>query len=422
MTEFAVEAENLGKRYLLGPSRELGGAIKSLARRALGRASESDARREFWALRDVSFQLERGEVLGIVGRNGAGKSTLLKILSRVTAPTTGVARMRGRVGSLLEVGSGFHPDLSGRENVYLNGVTMGLTRAQIASHFDEIVAFAEVESFIDTPVKHYSSGMYMRLAFSVAAHLVADVMILDEVLAVGDASFQRKCLGRMDGLTSEGRTAILVSHSMAAIRRHCSRAMWLDGGEIRAFGATEEVISAYLDTPSRLETSREVSYPLRTEAAMQVTAARLLPGAAVDHDLTEPLTFEIDLETRRPVPGAYVGLAIRDPSETIRYWTADIDSERFHNPVAGRQRLTVTCPPRLLTPGRYTAHFAVIAMGRPEPVFAMQERFIGFGVEDRGSFLASYGLLYPGMTAQESHWGAEPAPGDMQEPARTAHG
>lgn len=223
MSEPIIEVQNLSKRYLLG-----GGS------------------REFWALQDVSFTVQQGEVMGIVGRNGAGKSTLLKILSRITEPTGGRAILRGRVASLLEVGTGFHPDLSGRENIFLNGAILGMRHAEIAQKFDEIVAFSEIESFIDTPVKRYSSGMYVRLAFAVAAHLEPEILVVDEVLAVGDAEFQRKCLGKMQEVSrGHGRTVLFVSHNMSAVRKLCSCAILLESGTVALSGKTEEIVNRY---------------------------------------------------------------------------------------------------------------------------------------------------------------------------------
>jgi lipopolysaccharide transport system ATP-binding protein len=210
-----------------------------------------------WALREVSFEVKRGEVVGIIGPNGAGKTTLLKILSRITEPTEGFAEIHGRVGSLLEVGTGFHPELTGRENIYLNGAILGMKKAEIEQKFDEIVDFAEIEKFIDTPVKHYSSGMYVRLAFSVAAHLEPEILIIDEVLAVGDAAFQRKCLGKMRDDVKEGRTVLFVSHNLAAIDKLCQKAIWIDKGRINMSGSTVEVISAYEKTT----TDRKSGYP-----------------------------------------------------------------------------------------------------------------------------------------------------------------
>ncbi len=238
-----IQVENLSKLYRLGGAshNSLRDAVMSFVKSA-----KSDEKRELWALRDVNFDVEDGETLGIIGHNGAGKSTLLKILSRITKPTSGSIEIHGRVGSLLEVGTGFHNELSGRENIYLNGAILGMKRTEIQAKFDEIVAFSEVEKFLDTPVKHYSSGMYMRLAFSVAAHLEPEVLIVDEVLAVGDLSFQKKCLNKMREVGEKGRTVLFVSHDMQSIARLCNRVIWMKGGNILRDGETNEVIGAYL--------------------------------------------------------------------------------------------------------------------------------------------------------------------------------
>jgi len=250
-----IEVEGLGKRYLLrhqaGPSyvalRDvLAEGVKNLARRAQGRqVQDSGSREQFWALKDVSFNVEPGERVGIIGRNGAGKSTLLKVLSRITDPTSGQISITGRVASLLEVGTGFHPELTGRENIFLNGAILGMGRSEILRRFDEIVAFADVERFLDTPVKRYSSGMHARLAFSVAAHLEAEILIVDEVLAVGDIEFQKKCLGRMGEISESGRTVLFVSHNMATITSLCNRCILLDSGAVSADGDPSDVILKY---------------------------------------------------------------------------------------------------------------------------------------------------------------------------------
>lgn len=254
MNEVVIRAEGLGKRYRVGerePHTTLRDALAGLAgaparflRGAAGNGRRG-GRRHIWAIRGVSLEVHPGEVVGIVGRNGSGKSTLLKVLARITRPTEGWAEVRGRVGTLLEIGTGFHPELTGRENAYLSGAILGMKRGEIARKFDEIVAFAELESFMDTPVKYYSSGMYTRLAFAVAAHLEADILFVDEVLAVGDLGFQRKCLGKMDEAAHTGRTVLFVSHQMNQIRRLCKRCLWFDAGEIRASGPTVEVVTAY---------------------------------------------------------------------------------------------------------------------------------------------------------------------------------
>jgi lipopolysaccharide transport system ATP-binding protein len=270
MSDIAIRVDHLGKRYMLEHQQQGTGSyttlreviadgMKSARRRLLSsdRNGASDRRREeFWALKDVSFAIRKGEVLGIVGRNGAGKSTLLKLLSRITEPTQGRISIRGRVGSLLEVGTGFHPELTGRENIYLNGAILGMLHAEIKRQFDAIVAFAQVERFLDTPVKRYSSGMYVRLAFAVAAHLNPEILIVDEVLAVGDAAFQKKCLGKMQDVShQEGRTVLFVSHNMMAMQGLCHRVLWLNGGAIVKDGSTKQVIADYLC--NEISTERE---------------------------------------------------------------------------------------------------------------------------------------------------------------------
>jgi lipopolysaccharide transport system ATP-binding protein len=262
MGEIAIQVESVGKRYRLGENdwnpeslvgqvgRQIGKGIKWLVGRERTHRREVDP--TFWALRDVSFTVRAGEVVGIVGRNGAGKSTLLKVISRVTPPTTGRVLIEGRVGSLLEVGTGFHPDLTGRENVYLNGAILGMSRREVAANFDSIVAFAEVERFIDTPVKRYSSGMYVRLAFAVAAHLEPEILLIDEVLAVGDVGFQRKCLDRMQSAAREGRAILFVSHNLAAVETLCSRAILLAGGAVVGHGSPRAVIGQYLEETRKI--------------------------------------------------------------------------------------------------------------------------------------------------------------------------
>jgi lipopolysaccharide transport system ATP-binding protein len=253
LSSTAIRAEGLSKRYTLGDSapyktlrESLTSMYRGAARRVRTLGSGAQKKQSFWALRGISFDIQHGEVVGVIGRNGAGKSTLLKILSRITWPTEGRALIHGRIGSLLEVGTGFHPELSGRENIFLNGAIMGMRKAEIAARFDEIVAFAEVEKFVDTPVKHYSSGMYVRLAFAIAAHLEPEILIVDEVLAVGDLAFQQKCLGKMSEVSQAGRTILFVSHNMAVVEKLCQRAILLQDGEIYFQGDTEEAIHRYM--------------------------------------------------------------------------------------------------------------------------------------------------------------------------------
>ena len=262
MSDTVIRVENLGKKYIIGHKKQerytalrdvLADGAKSLGRKVLkpaGKRMLDPAIEEFWALKDVSFEIKQGDSVGIIGRNGAGKSTLLKILSRITEPTNGRICVKGRVASLLEVGTGFHPELTGRENIYLNGAILGMSKAEIKRKFDEIVAFAEVEKFLDTPVKRYSSGMYVRLAFAVAAHLEPEILIVDEVLAVGDAQFQKKCLGKMDDASKEGRTVLFVSHNMAAVEKLCSKGIVLHQGKVQYIGIQTNAITQYTTSSS----------------------------------------------------------------------------------------------------------------------------------------------------------------------------
>ena len=295
MSDTVIHVEHVGKRYRIGRReqyRTLRESVTGLAAspfRALGGGGRLDEGNSFWALKDVSFEVGRGEVVGIIGRNGAGKSTLLKVLSQITEPTEGRVVLDGRVGSLLEVGTGFHPELTGRENVYLNGAILGMTRAEIAGKFDEIVAFSEVEKFLDTPVKQYSSGMYTRLAFAVAANLEPEILIVDEVLAVGDQEFQKKCLGKMNEVAHQGRTVLFVSHNMAAVRNLCGRSVLLNAGRVESIGPTAEVVELYLRgdraAPSDLlgRTDREGTGVVRVERLTVLgedgePTSRVVPG------------------------------------------------------------------------------------------------------------------------------------------------
>lgn len=288
----AISIEQISKNYRLGQigtgtlSQDLAawwarfrGTPNELLAVGDGKPAEQDGE-EIWALRDVSFQVQQGEALGIIGRNGAGKSTLLKLLSRVTAPTSGEIKIKGRVASLLEVGTGFHPELTGRENVYLNGAILGMSRQEIDDKFDEILDFSEIGKFIDTPVKRYSSGMYVRLAFAVAAHLDPEILVLDEVLAVGDAEFQKKCLGKMGDVAGSGRTVLFVSHNMAAVQKLCTRAVWIDRGVVQQLGLTDDVITAYLAKVHGFDLQGEIDlseWPDRYgRGGARIVSARLL--------------------------------------------------------------------------------------------------------------------------------------------------
>jgi lipopolysaccharide transport system ATP-binding protein len=288
MSETVIRVENLGKRYILSHRQEGHGKYRALRDviadgiKSLGSVIQNpkpkilNDREEFWALQSVSFEIKQGDRVGIIGRNGAGKSTLLKVLSRITEPTTGKISIKGRVASLLEVGTGFHPELTGRENIYLNGAILGMSRLEIKRKFDEIVAFAEVEKFLDTPVKKYSSGMYVRLAFAVAAHLEPEILVVDEVLAVGDISFQDKCLGKMQDVSSSGRTVIFVSHNMESIRRLCSTGIFLNSGKVKQINTIENVIDTYLNQFNYQTEDNIIIFPQKENADYFIQKIELL--------------------------------------------------------------------------------------------------------------------------------------------------
>jgi lipopolysaccharide transport system ATP-binding protein len=335
----AIRATGLGKKYVIGHETEgeryvaLRDVISRNTRRfrrsaadfVRGRPSVSGDRTEdFWALKDVDFEIRRGEVMGVIGRNGAGKSTLLKILSRITGPTEGRVEIAGRVASLLEVGTGFHPELSGRENIYLNGAILGMTRAEIKRKFDEIVAFAEVEKFLDTPVKRYSSGMYVRLAFAVAAHLEPEILIVDEVLAVGDAEFQKKCLGKMEEVAGHGRTVLFVSHNMASVRALSTRGLLLREGRVAQQGAIGPVISEYLSNTSAFRTKFERTRSGRSPAIKRASVVQRDADPVADHpfriDRALILEVQLDNPNRQSVS---VNVHIHDDSGALVFHFSD---------------------------------------------------------------------------------------------------
>ena len=377
MSDLAVRAEKLSKRYWIGSgsvgafrynalrdvlTEAMYAPVRWVRRMGEGRRGTGDtvSSRDgyIWALKDISFEVKEGEVLGIIGRNGAGKTTLLKILSRVTEPTGGYAEIRDRVGSLLEVGTGFHPELTGRENIYLNGAILGMKRAEIQRKFDEILAFAEIEKFIDTPVKRYSSGMYMRLAFSVAAHLEPEILLVDEVLAVGDAAFQKKCLGKMGDVAKEGRTVLFVSHNMAAVRGLCRSAMLLDGGENVFSGPVDAVIDHYLQAPVAEGQSGRLAPDMHrvNTGELWIDQVSVTNGSgepAGQLRMAEPLTVTILFEVRQPAQQIRMGVGFNTP-EGVRIATlhhTDGGQEPFDaDPGIYRVSLTLTNP---LLPGAY---------------------------------------------------------------------
>ena len=348
MIRTAVEVEHLSKRYVLGEDQP-GGSLRDAITGRLRRfgTRERQAREEIWSLRDVSFEVAEGHALGVIGRNGAGKSTLLKILSRITEPTSGISRTRGRVAALLEVGTGFHPELTGRENVYLNGAILGMSRKDIARRFDEIVAFSGVERFIDTPIKRYSTGMHLRLAFAVAAHLEPEILIVDEVLAVGDVEFQAKCLGRMSLVERQGRTVVFVSHNLDAIAELCGRTLWLDGGEIAAIGETTDIIDRYLAAQSaRGERTRYASDP---RGRVSLDAVTIVEAAGRSVEIVRrdsPLTVQVHFTVHTTVPGLDLSAQVVNSRGT------EVLNEAWSD----------TVPQRPTEPGEYVARLAIPAV------------------------------------------------------------
>ncbi|HEY0022649.1 MAG TPA: ABC transporter ATP-binding protein [Longimicrobium sp.] len=393
MSGVAIRASGLGKSYRIGVAAErhgslreaLAGAGRSAARGL--RARRAPAPETVWALRDVSFDVGHGEALGIIGRNGAGKSTLLKVLSRITEPTTGRAEVYGRVGSLLEVGTGFHPELSGRDNVFLNGSILGMDRAYIAGRFDEIVAFSGVEKFIDTPVKRYSSGMYLRLAFAVAAHLEPEILIVDEVLAVGDASFQKKCLGKMQDVTQEGRTVLFVSHDMTAISRLCPRALLLDQGGVLAHGPTRSVIGTYLQSGLGTTATREWADPSRAPGGdvVRLRAVRVRSRAG---EVTETLDIraggrvELEFDVLEDGHVLVPNYGFHNEEGTLIFIAHDSDPEWRGRPrPRGRYVSTAWIPGDLLAEGQVVVGVAV-STHDPVVLHADEQDAVAFHVVD----------------------------------------
>lgn len=370
MSDTIIQVENLSKKYILGHQQEGSSSYKSLRETiadgvgSLFKAREARAaQEEFWALKDVSFEIKQGDRVGIIGRNGAGKSTLLKVLSRITEPTSGSIRIKGRVASLLEVGTGFHPELTGRENIYLNGAILGMGKAEIAHKFDEIVAFAEVEKFLDTPVKRYSSGMYVRLAFAVAAHLEPEILIVDEVLAVGDATFQKKCLGKMGKVAEEGRTIIFVSHNTQAVRRLCSRAIYLERGSTKEVGSVEDAIQRYSTQLLMSDFDVDMKSTCRDGAVgekARLLRLRLAAGSSFNYG--EPLELIFTVQCFRDISNLAIGIGF-ETLEGNRVLTLDSDNNKlpFQEISAGIHELHLRLDRNPLHPSVYSASVAILS-------------------------------------------------------------
>ncbi|MDK3155369.1 ABC transporter ATP-binding protein [Kamptonema cortianum] len=406
-----LQVENISKQYRLGSvgaatlRDDLARLGRCLRRMIEGAEAEhpEDRSDSIWALRDVGFNLQRGEVLGIIGKNGAGKSTLLKILSKITGPTSGCVHVQGRIASLLEVGTGFHPELSGRENIYLNGAILGMSRKEVSAKLDEIVAFSGVEKFLETPVKRYSSGMYVRLAFAVAAHLDPDILIVDEVLAVGDQEFQNKCVGKMKDVTRSGRTVIFVSHSMDVIRKLCSRAILLEKGRICADGTPTEVISTYLSRNIRQsEEFRQDADPSKKLQLNAVWLERPQQSSSAHPLYSEKILINIEYEVRERSTSGAVAIVIHTMDGINVFVTVDYDTNPalFAHRDAGRYQARAEIPACWLNPGEYYLVVTVyerIPLKVYDNVEALRFKVIDDGETPRSRFEQGnrYGVLQP---------------------------
>lgn len=421
--DLSILVQGIGKRYKIGASQQradtLRDMITSQAQRIgsslRGRRNRNNEADQIWALRDVSFEVKRGQALGIIGRNGAGKSTLLKVLSRVTDPTEGYGEMRGRVGSLLEVGTGFHPELSGRENIFLNGAILGMHKKEIEARFDEIVAFSEVEKFIDTPVKRYSSGMYLRLAFAVAAHLEPEILVVDEVLAVGDADFQRKCLGKMGDVANSGRTVLFVSHNMSAILRLTQDSIVLDKGKVILNAPSSEAVDFYLNrglskAGERFWEGDEVPV---SSAPFRPLAIRILDKLGQVSDSVrsvDPIQIEIDYELTEDVTGLRVGFYLFTTRGEPIFTSFDIDSEELFKEFTSRPKgvytSRCTIPANTLNEGRFLLGVNASSYGIRR--YFQDDQALSFSVDASGAPGTHWPEARPGPVRPVLGWEIEP--------------
>ena len=422
MSEVVIQTNNLGKQYRIGGQKNefrtlrdsLSDAFVAPFRRAskLLRGQPSgatDMKETLWALRGVSFEIKRGEVVGIIGPNGAGKTTLLKILSRITEPTEGFAEIHGRVGSLLEVGTGFHPELTGRENIYLNGAILGMKKAEIVTKFDEIVDFAEIEKFIDTPVKYYSSGMYVRLAFAVAAHLEPEILLVDEVLAVGDASFQKKCLGKMGDIAGEGRTVLFVSHNMVAVQSLCDRAIWIREGTLAEDGQTNQVVPSYLKTSFSDMTTEQRWDDIDTAPGNnEVRIQRIIAHSASEERGTafvidKEIEIGVEFWSLKPDQNLAITLHVTTSEDIVAFSTSSGHNVSLKDEHLDTGLYFTNCriPANLLNNGRYRVKLLVVK-NHTEVVLVIADA-VSFEVLDavdrRGAYFGKrIGVLAPVLT------------------------
>lgn len=388
----AIKVENISKKYIIKHKESTHDTLREKIPAAFKKVISGDFKRpskeEFWALQNINFEINKGDRIGIIGRNGAGKSTLLKVLSRIVSPTKGRVEIDGRVASLLEVGTGFHGDLSGRENIFLNGAILGMTKKEITSKFDEIVAFSEVEQFLDTPVKRYSSGMYVRLAFAVAAHLDPEILIMDEVLAVGDSAFQKKCLGKMKDVASTGRTILFVSHNMASIQNLCDKCLYLKNGEMVTYGKTEDVIPVYLRASQEVQllklsdrTDRSgngklkfTSFNLKNKQGENVVAAHC----------GDYLNFEIEIDAVSDLSNVIFSLGIDDNmGQRVAHYNNELTNQVFEKITKGKHNIDIATPKLPLKSGEYTF-----------TLYSTVNGDIADWIQDAGSFTVESGDFY----------------------------
>jgi lipopolysaccharide transport system ATP-binding protein len=414
--EAIISVSDLGKQYRIGGLR----APYSTLRESLSLAVKAPFKRfrrvpeaeQLWALRGVEFRVDAGDVLGVIGHNGAGKSTLLKVLSRITEPTTGRVTLRGRVGSLLEVGTGFHPELTGRDNIYLNGAILGMHRTEVRRKFDEIVAFAEVAKFIDTPVKFYSSGMYMRLAFAVAAHLEPEILVIDEVLAVGDVQFQQKCLGKMGEVAKQGRTVLFVSHNLAAVSSLCTRAIWLQQGQVVANGPTDEVVSSYLNV-ARTALAEQIWDDAETAPGNErVRVLRAVVRPADDQavaELTIRTPFVLEFDYRNLQHGTKLNLSVHVYNEqgVMVFASASVLEQAWHGKAfpAGLFRSHCQVPGDLLNQGMHRVELMVVK--DEGQVIYRHEDILIIDIQDAPEMRGSWHGRWPGVVRPNLHWETE---------------
>lgn len=381
MSDIAIQVENLSKKYIIGDTSS--GSLREAVMGFLRQKNTQSKTESFWALQDVSFEVKRGEAVGIIGKNGAGKSTLLKILSRITEPTNGRVEINGRISSLLEVGTGFHPELTGRENIFLNGTILGMKRDEIKSKFSEIVEFSGVERFLDTPVKRYSSGMKVRLAFAVAAHLEPEILIIDEVLAVGDTEFQKKCLGKMEDVTSKGRTVLFVSHNMNAVKQLCSKGILLEHGKVISENKIEKIVNLYQDRNYQLTDSSIASFEIDPSKKFQLIKAELTDEKFHQKEVfecEENINLILTCKLTDRIPGLYGYLTIKDKNDNLLIETDTLD--HLPNLLAdiplGISEFKIKIPKRTLAPGQYNVYLN----------FTSKQNIEGFNVDSPGNILA----------------------------------